>query len=345
MSGAVAPAWCSRAARKISAGSALLFVIFLVAWQWGPGALGIPEFIIPPVSTVWEQFLRMLAKDHLVFHTAITAMQVGVGFWVLGVLLGILCGFALGMSPTAEFVLSPYILAFQIAPKVAIAPLFIIWFGYTVYPKILVCVLIVFFPVMINVLGAVRALDPDVVRLAKSFTANRLQVFWKIEFPPALPPLFAGLRIAATLAVIGVLVGELVGGNLGLGYALGGRRRRGRHRVGLCHHHHADPDRHRALRHRRRHRESRAALPAGARPARHVSLAGRTIVITGAGVGLGRAFAEACATAGAADIVVADIQKDGARRLSRSSAVAGRRRCSYLSISAIRNPLRPARRR
>jgi len=205
--------------RQMVMGSALLFVIFLVAWQWAPGLFGIPAFIIPPASLVWDEFLNMLARDRLVYHTAITAMQVGVGF-VLGVLLGILCGFALGMSPAAEFVLSPYILALQIAPKVAFAPLFIIWFGYTVYPKILVCVLIVFFPIMINVLGAVRALDPDVVRLAKSFTANRLQVFWKIEFPAAMPPLFAGLRIAATLAVIGVLVGELVGGNTGLGYLL-----------------------------------------------------------------------------------------------------------------------------
>jgi NitT/TauT family transport system permease protein len=73
---------------------------------------------------------------------------------------------------------------------------------------------------MINVLGAVRAIDPDIVRLAKSFTANRLQVFWKIEFPAAMPPFFAGLRIAATLSVIGVVVGELVGGNTGLGYLL-----------------------------------------------------------------------------------------------------------------------------
>jgi NitT/TauT family transport system permease protein len=200
-------------------GSISLLVIFLAAWQWAPGLLGIPPFIVPPASLVWDEFGNMLVHDRLAFHTAITAMQVGIGF-VLGVLLGILCGFALGMSPTAEFVLSPYILALQIAPKVAFAPLFIIWFGYTVYPKILVCVLIVFFPVMINVLGAVRALDPDVVRLAKSFTANRLQVFWKIEFPAAMPPLFAGLRIAATLAVIGVLVGELVGGNTGLGYLL-----------------------------------------------------------------------------------------------------------------------------
>jgi NitT/TauT family transport system permease protein len=213
------PAMLQPGMRQMMAGSALLFVVFLAAWQWGPAALGIPQFIIPSASEVWHEFVRMLAHDKLVYHTAITAMQVGVGF-LLGVLLGIFCGFALGMSPSAEFVLSPYILALQIAPKVAFAPLFIIWFGYTVYPKILVCILIVFFPVMINVLGAVRALDPDIVRLARSFTANRFQVFWKIEFPAAMPPLFAGLRIAATLAVIGVLVGELVGGNTGLGYLL-----------------------------------------------------------------------------------------------------------------------------
>jgi NitT/TauT family transport system permease protein len=205
--------------RRMVFGSLSLFVIFLAAWQWAPRLFGIPPFIVPPVSLVWDEFLHMLVHDRLVYHAAITAMQVGVGF-ILGVLLGVLCGFALGMSPSAEFVLSPYILALQIAPKVAFAPLFIIWFGYTVYPKILVCVLIVFFPVMINVLGAVRALDPAIVWLAKSFTANRLQVFWKIEFPAAMPPLFAGLRIAATLAVIGVLVGELVGGNIGLGYLL-----------------------------------------------------------------------------------------------------------------------------
>jgi NitT/TauT family transport system permease protein len=200
-------------------GSLLVLVLFLAAWQWLPGLLHIPAFIIPSASKTWGEFLHMLAHERLVFHTAITAMQVLAGF-VLGVLLGMVVGFALGMSPTAEFVLSPYILALQIAPKVAFAPLFVIWFGYTVYPKILVAILIVFFPVMINVLGAVRAIDPDTVRLARSFTANRFQVFWKIEFPAAMPPFFAGLRIAATLAVIGVLVGELVGGNTGLGYLL-----------------------------------------------------------------------------------------------------------------------------
>ncbi|MFX5526299.1 ABC transporter permease subunit, partial [Acinetobacter baumannii] len=89
------------------------------------------------------------------------------------------------------------------------APLFVMWFGFTVYPKILVAVLIVFFPVMVNVLGAVRTIDRDQINLARAFSASRLEVFWKIEIPASMPALFSGLRIAATLAVIGVVVGEL----------------------------------------------------------------------------------------------------------------------------------------
>ena len=205
--------------RRGAIASVALLVVFLAAWQWGPGALGIPSFIVPPLSSVAAEFVRAWQVYHLPLHTGVTVAEVLAGF-ILGSLLGALVGYLLGMSPTAELALSPYILALQIAPKVAFAPLFILWMGYNVYPKILVAVLIVFFPVMINVLGAVRALDPDVVRLARSFTANRFQVFWKVEFPAAMPPLFAGLRIAATLAVIGVLVGELVGGNIGLGYLL-----------------------------------------------------------------------------------------------------------------------------
>ena len=199
--------------------SLAVLVVFLAAWQWGPGLLGIPPFIIPPVSMVYHEFLRMLAVSALMTHTGITAAEVIAGF-VLGSLLGAFFGYILGMSPTAEFALSPYILALQIAPKVAFAPLFILWMGFTVYPKILVAILIVFFPVMVNVLSAIRTVDPDLINLARAFKATRAQIFWKIEFPASLPPLFAGLRIASTLAVVGVVVGELVGGNMGLGYLL-----------------------------------------------------------------------------------------------------------------------------
>ena len=199
--------------------SLAVLVVFLAAWQWGPGLLGIPPFIIPPLSMVYHEFLRMLAVSALMTHTGITAAEVIAGF-VLGSLLGAFFGYILGMSPTAEYALSPYILALQIAPKVAFAPLFILWMGFTVYPKILVAILIVFFPVMVNVLSAIRTVDPDLINLARAFKATRAQIFWKIEFPASLPPLFAGLRIASTLAVVGVVVGELVGGNMGLGYLL-----------------------------------------------------------------------------------------------------------------------------
>jgi NitT/TauT family transport system permease protein len=201
--------------RRGSAASIALLIVFLAAWEWGPGLLRIPPFIIPPLSAVTHEAVRMWQVSGLLTHTSITAAEVLAGFLV-GSLLGAFIGYLLGMSPTAEFALSPYILALQIAPKVAFAPLFILWMGFTVYPKIL----IVFFPVMVNVLTALRAVDPDLINLARAFKATRAQMFWKIEFPASMPPLFAGLRIGATLAVVGVVVGELVGGNMGLGYLL-----------------------------------------------------------------------------------------------------------------------------
>lgn len=192
---------------------------FLAVWEWVPGWMNVPVFLLPPPSKVWSEFLRMLELEQLMRHTGITAMETVAGF-VLGSLLGLIIGFALGVAPRAEVVLSPYILALQIAPKVAFAPLFVMWMGFTVYPKILVVILIVFFPIMVNVLTAIRTVDPDMINLARSFSATRWQMFRMIEYPATMGPLFSGLRIGATLAVIGVVVGEMVGGNTGLGYLL-----------------------------------------------------------------------------------------------------------------------------
>jgi NitT/TauT family transport system permease protein len=208
-----------RAKAYTVAGSLLVLALFLAAWEWGPGLLQMPEFILPRFSRVVQEAGLMWNNSNLLGHFGVTALEVVAGFG-LGSLLGLAVGVALGLSPRAEAMLSPYILALQIAPKVAFAPLFVMWLGYTVYPKILVAVLIVFFPVMINVLSAIRTVDPDMVNLVRTLNATRWQIFCLVEFRSALPALFSGLRIASTLAVIGVTVGELVGGNKGLGFLL-----------------------------------------------------------------------------------------------------------------------------
>lgn len=200
-------------------GSVALLLLFLLLWQWGPGLLGMPEFVMPKLSRVAQESLVMWHSGNLWQHTLVTALEIIVGF-ALGALLGLMIGVALGLSPAAEAMLSPYILALQIAPKVAFAPLFVMWLGYTIYPKILIAILIVFFPVMINVLSAIRTVDPDMINLVRTMSASRWQIFRLVEFPSAMAALFSGLRIASTLAVIGVTVGELVGGNQGLGFLL-----------------------------------------------------------------------------------------------------------------------------
>lgn len=202
-----------------AAWSFLVLVVFLLLWEYGPGWVGMPEFVLPPLSRVAEEAVRIWQTERLLWHAGITALEVVIGF-VLGSAMGALIGYALGVSPRVEAILSPYLLALQIAPKVAFAPLFVMWLGYTIYPKILVAILIVFFPVLINVLSAMRAMDTDMINLARSFSATRMQVFRMVEYLTTLPSLFSGLRIASTLAVIEVVVGELVGGNMGLGFML-----------------------------------------------------------------------------------------------------------------------------
>jgi NitT/TauT family transport system permease protein len=200
-------------------GSVLVLAAFLSAWEWGPKWMGMPEFILPSFSHVLHESMLMWSGSDLLFHFGITALEVVAGF-LLGSLLGLVVGVILGLSPRTEAILSPYILALQIAPKVAFAPLFVMWLGYTIYPKIIVAILIVFFPIMINVLSAMRTVDPDLVNLVRTLNANRWKIFRLVEFRSALPALFSGLRIASTLSVIGVTVGELVGGNKGLGFLL-----------------------------------------------------------------------------------------------------------------------------
>lgn len=196
-----------------------VLVVLLLIWEFLPPALGVPKFIIPTISDMWEELGRMYRRENLIQNFWSTALYTTLGF-AIGSALGAALGYLLGFSTFWERVFSPYILALQIAPKVAFAPLFIMWFGYNATPKLLVTVLIVFFPVLVNVLAAMKTVDRDMVNLARAYSLTRWQIFLKIEFPSTLPNLMAGLRISSTLAVIGVTVGELVGGNTGLGFLI-----------------------------------------------------------------------------------------------------------------------------
>ena len=215
----VAPAAGLASRSSILLGSLGFGILFLLAWQFLPPALGVPSYIIPTVTDLAREFARMVQRENLGVHVLSTVTIATAGF-VIGSLLGAAMGYVLGMSVFIEKVLSPYILGLQIAPKVAFAPLFIMWLGYNSWPKLIVTILVVFFPIMVNVLQSMKTVDRDLVNLARAYSMSRWQIFWKIEVPASMPALMAGLRIGATLAVIGVTVGELVGGNTGLGYLI-----------------------------------------------------------------------------------------------------------------------------
>jgi NitT/TauT family transport system permease protein len=164
-------------------------------------------------------FIKTLKNGTLLYHTSITLTEVVLGLLV-GVTFATVVGYTLAKSRTLEKILSPYLVASQAIPIVAIAPLLVIWLGNGILSKVLICALIVFFPVLVNTIVGVRAVPIALYDLMNSVRATRWQILLKLEFPAALPILLGGLRIGATLSVIGAIVGELVDAQEGLGYLL-----------------------------------------------------------------------------------------------------------------------------
>jgi NitT/TauT family transport system permease protein len=139
---------------------------------------------------------------------------------VLAVVFGMLAATLIVVVPRFRDVVMPILLIAQIVPKVAVAPLLLIWFGYGLLPKVLVAFLVAFFPIVVNGASGLASVQPELLDLGKSLEANRWQTFWKFQIPSALPEIFGGMKIAMTLAVIGAIIGEFVGGNHGLGYLI-----------------------------------------------------------------------------------------------------------------------------
>ncbi len=188
-------------------------------WEGVSRLSGLPAFILPPPGAVFDRFLRALSDGSLLHHTIATLIEV-LGGLVLGLSSATLVGYAVAKSRTIERLLSPYIVASQSVPVVAIAPLLVIWFGPGQISKIMISALIVFFPVLVNTVVGVRSVPEDLRDLMRSLRATRWQIFLKLEVPAALPVLFGGLKVGATLSVIGAVVGEFVGSDEGLGFLI-----------------------------------------------------------------------------------------------------------------------------
>lgn len=191
----------------------------LLAWDLIARFGGLPRFILPSPLDVWVRFLKALSDGSLFVHAGVTLLEITLGL-ICGVLLATVLGYLVARSRTLERALSPYLVASQAVPLVAIAPLLVIWFGPGVFSKVLICALIVFFPVLVNTVVGVRAVPPALHDLMRSYHAAPRDILVKLEVPAALPVFLGGLRIGATLSVIGAVVGELVGADSGLGFLI-----------------------------------------------------------------------------------------------------------------------------
>ena len=205
------------------------------AWRWLAGPLSLvvglalweavvrlnhfPAFILPLPGQVWQRFWQVVANGDLAWHTGITLGEVLAGLG-LGLLTATVLGYFIAKSPSLERAVSPYIVASQAVPIVAIAPLLVIWFGAGLSSKVLICALIVFFPILINTVVGLRSVEPELQDLMRSLRATRWQVFAKLDVPAALPVWLGGVKVGATLAVIGAVVGEFVGADRGLGFLI-----------------------------------------------------------------------------------------------------------------------------
>ena len=185
----------------------------LVRWQ------ELPAFVLPGPGVVWQRGLAALADGTLARHASVTLLEIALGL-LLGLATAFVLGYLLGKHRRAERLLSPYIVASQSVPVVAIAPLLIIWLGSGLASKVLICALITFFPTLVSTIVGIRNVDADLHDLMRSLRASRWQIFRKLELPAALPVVFGGLKLSVILAVVGAVVGEFVGASVGLGFLI-----------------------------------------------------------------------------------------------------------------------------
>jgi NitT/TauT family transport system permease protein len=207
-----------RRARVSGVVSPIAVVIALIAlWEAGARLFSVPVFLLPPPSAIAQSMQANAAL--LLANGWVTTIEIVLGF-ALSILIGIPLALAIFLWPSFSRSVLPLLVSSQAMPKVAIAPLLLVWFGFGLLPKVLIAFLIAFFPIVINTAVGLAAIEPEKIYLARSMGFGPVTTFFKIRLPNALPAIFGGLKISITLAVVGAVVGEFVGGDAGLGYLL-----------------------------------------------------------------------------------------------------------------------------
>ena len=198
-------------------GALLVFAALFLLWEFAVHLFGIKEYLLPPPSKVWTEFLKRYA---IVMPSAWVTLQEIVAGYLLAIVVSIPLALAVAYSRFMEQAVYPVIVFLQIIPKIAIAPLFIIWFGFGFTPKLLLVFLLSFFPIVVSSLAGFKSADRDVMDFARTTGASSWRLFFKIRLPQALPQIFTGLKVGAALAATAAVVAEFVASDKGLGYLL-----------------------------------------------------------------------------------------------------------------------------
>lgn len=196
-----------------------VFVVVMLAWEFGVKILKVKEFVLPRPTQIFEKLVEQLQSSLFWGHVVVTGQEALLGF-AIGVVTALVLGTAISQVSLLEKTLMPYVVAFQTVPKVALAPLFVVWFGFGLTSKVVMAAVISFFPVLINVIEGLRSAEADRIQMLTVFGASRTQVFRMVRLPSAMPFIFAGLDIGIVFAILGAVVGEFIGAQEGLGYLL-----------------------------------------------------------------------------------------------------------------------------
>jgi NitT/TauT family transport system permease protein len=194
-----------------------VLILAVLAWELAVHTMDIPPYFLPAPSAIFEE---MIAQRSVLLPNALVTLSEILGGFAASVLVGVPLAVAIAYSRFFERTLYPLLVTSQAVPKVAIAPLIIVWFGFGWQPKILVAFLIAFFPILIDTIVGVKSTPVEMIHLARSMGASFWHKFWIIRFPYALPFIFSGLKVAITLAVVASIVAEFVGADAGLGYVM-----------------------------------------------------------------------------------------------------------------------------